>query len=45
MIMKPDITDVADLKKRIAADLPLPSSVLYCVAAIEEGLLYLNGSP
>ncbi len=24
---------------------PLPSSVLYCVAAIEEQILYLNGSP
>jgi len=45
MMYKPEITDIADLKKRIASDEALPSSVLYCVAAIEEGLLYLNGSP
>lgn len=45
MMYKPDIEDVADLKKRIADNVALPSSVLYCVAAIEEGLLYLNGSP
>lgn len=25
--------------------MPLPSSILYCLAAIEEGILYLNGSP
>jgi myo-inositol-1-phosphate synthase len=45
MFLKPEIADIADLKKRIADDEALPSSVLYCVAAIEEGLLYLNGSP
>ena len=45
MFLKPEIADVEDLKKRIANKEPLPSSVLYCVAAIEEGLLYLNGSP
>jgi len=45
MFLKPEIADVADLKKRIADKEALPSSVLYCVAAIEEGLLYLNGSP
>merc|ERR1711990_835001 len=32
-------------KDRVQRDTALPSSVLYCIAAIEEGILYLNGSP
>ena len=45
MFLLPEIKDVADLKDRVSRNTALPSSVLYCVAAIEEGLLYLNGSP
>jgi myo-inositol-1-phosphate synthase len=45
MFLLPEIKDIADLKERIASSTGLPSSVLYCIAAIEEGVLYLNGSP
>merc|ERR1719240_1602974 len=45
MFLLPEINDIADLKDRVARNVALPSSVLYCVAAIEEGILYLNGSP
>ena len=41
----PEIKDLEDLHKRIVNNEKLPSSVLYCVAAIEEKILYLNGSP
>lgn len=43
--MLPAMTEVDDLLKKIETNQPLPASVLYCVAAIEEGVLYLNGSP
>lgn len=33
------------LKRKIENNEPLPASVLYCVACIEEQVLYLNGSP
>jgi len=45
MFLLPAIKDIADLKNRIENDVALPASVLYCIAAIEEGILYLNGSP
>jgi myo-inositol-1-phosphate synthase len=45
MFLLPEIKDIGDLTGRIDRNVALPSSVLYCVAAIEEGLLYLNGSP
>lgn len=45
MFLLPEIKDIADLKDRIERNVSLPSSVLYCVACIEEGILYLNGSP
>jgi len=41
----PEIETVEDLKRRINGDAHLPSSILYCVAAIEENIIYLNGSP
>ena len=41
----PEILNIEDLHKRIVNNEKLPSSVLYCVAAIEEKILYLNGSP
>lgn len=41
----PEIDTVEDLLARIKDNKPLASSILYCVAAIEEGILYLNGSP
>merc|ERR1719331_3398083 len=44
MFLLPEIKDIADLKDRIDRNVALPSSVLYCVAAIEEGILYLGGS-
>lgn len=41
----PEIDTVEELLARIKDNKPLASSILYCVAAIEEGILYLNGSP
>lgn len=45
MFLLPEIKDIADLQDRISRNVALPSSVLYCIAAIEEKVLYLNGSP
>eukprot|EP00927_Polykrikos_kofoidii_P036228 TRINITY_DN305_c0_g1_i6.p1 TRINITY_DN305_c0_g1~~TRINITY_DN305_c0_g1_i6.p1 ORF type:complete len:375 (-),score=87.76 TRINITY_DN305_c0_g1_i6:115-1089(-) len=45
MFLLPEIDVVEDLEGRIKNNVPLPASVLYCVAAIKEGITYLNGSP
>jgi hypothetical protein len=45
MFLLPEINALDDLEDRIKNNVPLPSSVLYCVAAILEGIVYLNGSP
>lgn len=45
MFLLPEINTVDDLEQRIADNANLPASVLYCVAAMQEGCLYLNGSP
>lgn len=45
MFLLPEINTLADLENRIKTDVPLPASVLYCIAAIQEGVTYLNGSP
>jgi len=45
MFLLPEINTLDDLDTRINNNLELPASVLYCVAAIEEQVLYLNGSP
>jgi myo-inositol-1-phosphate synthase len=45
MFLLPEINTVDDLETRIAQNIPLPASVIYCVAAIQEKCLYLNGSP
>lgn len=45
MFLLPQINAMDDLMGRIENNTPLPASVLYCVAAIEEQCLYLNGSP
>jgi len=45
MFLQPHIDTVGDLKERLESNQPLPASVLYCLAAIEEQVLYLNGSP
>lgn len=41
----PEIESLEQLKRKIDNNDPLPASVLYCVACIEEQVLYLNGSP
>lgn len=41
----PEIDKVDDLLARIENNVPVPASLLYCIAAIEEGIIYLNGSP
>ncbi|CAE8631670.1 unnamed protein product [Polarella glacialis] len=43
--LKPEIETVEDLQERIREGKALPASVLYCVAAIEEQVLFINGSP
>ena len=45
MFLIPTINALDDLMSRIENNTPLPSSVLYCIAAIEEQCTYLNGSP
>jgi hypothetical protein len=45
MYLLPEINALDDLEDRIKNNIPLPASVLYCVAAIKEGIVYLNGSP
>lgn len=45
MFLLPEINTIDDLETRIANNTPLPASVLYCIACIEEQVLYLNGSP
>lgn len=45
MFLLPEIETRAQLEERIANNDSLPSSVLYCVAAILEKVMYLNGSP
>jgi myo-inositol-1-phosphate synthase len=40
-----DKLEVADLESKIERNVATPSSVLFCVAGIEEQVLYLNGSP
>jgi myo-inositol-1-phosphate synthase len=45
VFLLPEINVVEDLDGRIKNNVPLPSSVLYCVAAIKEGITYLHGSP
>ena len=41
----PAIDSPSDLKGKIERNVSLPASVLFSVAAIEEQVLYLNGSP
>lgn len=45
MFMLPEITDIAELKSKIDRNSEMPASVLFCISAIEEQVLYLNGSP
>lgn len=45
MYLLPEIDTLDELKQKVSNNAPLPASVLYCIAAIEEGILYLNGSP
>lgn len=45
MFMLPEITDIAELKSKIDRNAEMPASVLFCISAIEEQVLYLNGSP
>lgn len=45
MFLLPEINTLDDLEDRIKNNVPLPASVLYCVAAILEGITYLNSSP
>jgi hypothetical protein len=41
----PEIDSIDELMKRVETNSKLPASMLYCIAAIEEQVVYLNGSP
>lgn len=45
MLFLPEIETRAQLEERIANNDNLPASMLYCIACIQENVLYLNGSP
>ena len=45
MFLLPELQTASEISDKIERNVALPSSVLYCLAAIEEGVLYLNGSP
>ncbi len=45
MYLLPEIGTIEELERRVNENVALPSSVLYCYAAIKEQVLYLNGSP
>lgn len=45
MFLLPELETIEDVEKAVSDNVSLPSSVLYCIAAIKEGILYLNGSP
>ena len=45
MYMLPEVADIESLKSKVDRNAPMPASVLFCIAAIEEQVLYLNGSP
>lgn len=41
----PDIETLELIESKINNNESLPASVLYCYAALNEGITYLNGSP
>jgi len=45
MFMLPEMQSVEDLTRNINNNSSMAASVLFCVACIEEQVLYLNGSP
>jgi myo-inositol-1-phosphate synthase len=45
MYMLPEIENIDELKSKVSRNASMASSVLFCMAAIEEQVLYLNGSP
>ena len=45
MFMLPELEQVQDLKRAVESNTSMAASVLFCIACIEEQVLYLNGSP
>lgn len=45
MYMLPEIADLDSLKSKVERNAPMPASVVFVIACIEEQVLYLNGSP
>jgi hypothetical protein len=45
MFLTPELETLEELERKISSNESLPSSVLYCYAAIKEKVIYLNGSP
>lgn len=40
-----EINTIEDLHQKVERNASMASSVLFCIACIEEQVLYLNGSP
>jgi len=40
-----NIGNIEEMKQKIERNTAMASSVLFCIACIEEKVLYLNGSP
>lgn len=45
MFMLPELNEVQDLQRAVNNNTSMAASVLFCIACIEEQVLYLNGSP
>ncbi len=45
MFMLPELNSVEELHERVGRNSSVAASVLFCLACIEEQVLYLNGSP
>lgn len=45
MFMLPEIQEIEDLQRAVDSNMSMAASVMFCIACIEEQVLYLNGSP
>lgn len=45
MFMLPELQEIQDIQRAVDNNTSMAASVLFCLACIEEQVLYLNGSP